>query len=84
MGWMVNAKPRPFTPGKETWYPLYRKLALGPVWTCEKNSPPPAIDPWTVQSIESRYTDYVVLATSDIADHQMTHCSKYPECAVEN
>jgi hypothetical protein len=25
-GWVVNATPRPLYPGKEIWYPLYRRL----------------------------------------------------------
>ena len=42
--------PSHFTPGKETQYPLYRRLGgpqgqSGRVW---KISPPPGFDPWTV------------------------------------
>jgi hypothetical protein len=56
-GWST---PRPgrFTTGKETRYPLYRKLGTPQgrserVW---KISPPPVFDPRTVQLVASRYT----------------------------
>jgi hypothetical protein len=48
-----------FTPGKETRYPLYRRLG-GPQGRSErvrKISPPPGFDPRTVQPVTSRYTD---------------------------
>jgi hypothetical protein len=58
--------PRPgrFTPGKETRYPLYRRLG-GPQSRSErmrKISPPPEFDPRTVPPVASRYTDYVIPA----------------------
>jgi hypothetical protein len=37
-------------------------LALGPVWTCAKNRSPPGFDPWTVQPVASRYTEYATPA----------------------
>ena len=53
--------PRPgrFTPGKETRYPLYKRLRgpqgrSGPV---PKISPLPEFDPRTFQHVASRYTD---------------------------
>ena len=55
--------PRPdgFTTGKETWYPLYRRLGepqvrSGRVW---KMSPLTGFDPRTFQPVACRYTDYV-------------------------
>ena len=49
MGWVVNAIPRPLTPGK-TQYTLYRRLG-GPQdqsgWV-QKILPPPEFDPWTI------------------------------------
>jgi hypothetical protein len=60
-GWST---PRPgrFTPGKETWYPLYRRLGgpQGRSGRVQKLSPPPGFDPWTVQPVASRYTDYAI------------------------
>ena len=57
-GWST---PRPgrFTPGKETRYPLYRRLGgpQGRSGRVLKISPPPGFDPWTVQLVASRYTD---------------------------
>jgi hypothetical protein len=58
-GWSI---PRPgrFTPGKETRYPLYRRLG-GPQGRSgrvrEISLPPPGLDPRTVQPVASRYTD---------------------------
>ena len=56
-----GSSPHPghFSPGKETWYPMYRRLGAlqgqsGRVW---KISPPPAFDLQTVQPVASRYTD---------------------------
>jgi hypothetical protein len=42
--------------GKETLYPLYRRLGEGggaePVWTSAENLDPPlGFDPWTVQPV---------------------------------
>ena len=61
-GWL----PRPglFTPGKETWYPLYRKLgwSQGQSGWVQKILPPLAIEPWTIQLIASRYANYTNIA----------------------
>ena len=50
-------------PLEKTQYPLYRRLD-GPHGQCEwvqKILPPhPGFDPWTVQPITSRYTDYSI------------------------
>ena len=57
-GWST---PRPgrFTPGKETRYPLYRRLGgpQGRSGRVRKISPTPGFDPQTVQPVASRYTD---------------------------
>jgi hypothetical protein len=54
-------------PGKETRYPLYRRLG-GPQgrsgWVL-KISPQPGFDLRTVQPVESRYTDYAIPAQLD-------------------
>jgi hypothetical protein len=59
-GWGVSVMPRLlFTPGK-TWYPLYRRLG-GPQSQSrqvQKISPPPGFDPWTVQPLASRCSNY--------------------------
>jgi hypothetical protein len=57
--------PRPlFTPGK-TRYPLYKRLGGPQGWfgQVRKISPPSGFDPWTVQPIASRYTDYATRPT---------------------
>jgi len=62
-GW-VNATPRPFYPGKETRYPLYRRLG-GPQdrsGQVRKISPPPALLQLTIQPEASRSTDYAIQA----------------------
>jgi hypothetical protein len=58
MGW-VAPRPGRFTPGKETRYPLYRRLGgpQGQSGRMRKISPPPGFDPQTVQPVASRYTD---------------------------
>jgi hypothetical protein len=52
-----------FTPGKVTWYPLYRRLG-GPQGRrsgrVRKISLPAGFDPRTVQPVASRYTDYAI------------------------
>ena len=64
-GWVVNATPRPlYPPGKETRYPLSRRLG-GPQGRSErarKISPPPGFYPPIVQPVASRYTDYAIPA----------------------
>jgi hypothetical protein len=56
--------PGCFTPEKETWHPLCRRLDgpqgwSGWVW---KISSSPGFNPWTVQAVASRYTEYAILA----------------------
>jgi hypothetical protein len=67
--WMVSFTPRSLYPRKSFPYPLDRRL-IGlkePVWmTCRgENSWPywdPNSDPSVVQSVTSRYTDYIIPA----------------------
>ena len=56
--------PGHFTHGKETWYPLDRRLGGPQGWSGQlwKISPPPGFDSWTVHPVVSRYTDYAILA----------------------
>ena len=62
----VDGPPRPgcFTPGKETWYSLCRRLGglQGRSGRLRKISPPPGFDPRTVQPVASRYTDWAIPA----------------------
>jgi hypothetical protein len=55
--------PAALSPGKNR-YPLYRGLGRshGPSGQVQKISPPPGFDPWTAQSVASRYTDYAIPA----------------------
>jgi hypothetical protein len=57
---VVNATPRPghFTPGKETRYPLYRRLGEPQGWSGRLQQ----ISPKTLPPLASRYTDYDILA----------------------
>ena len=50
--------PAALPPGKDTRYPLYRRLggSQGRSGGVRKFSPPPRFDPRTVQSVASRYT----------------------------
>jgi len=45
--------PGRFTPGKETHYPLYRRLGEPQGWSgwVQKMSPPLGFDPWTFQPV---------------------------------
>jgi len=51
-------------PLPKTRYPLYTRLGgpQGRSGLVQKNSPPPGIDPRTVQPVASRYTDYALPA----------------------
>ena len=53
-----------FTPGKETMFPLYRRLGgfQGRSERVRNNSPPPVFDPRAVQPVASFYTDYAIPA----------------------
>ena len=58
---ILSLAPRPgrFTPGKETRYPLYKRLS-GPQCRCgrvPKISPPPVFDPRTVHPVAKCCTD---------------------------
>jgi hypothetical protein len=57
-GWSAPSPGR-FTPGRETRYPLYRRLGgpQGRSRRLRKMSPKPGFDPRTVQPVASRYTD---------------------------
>jgi hypothetical protein len=61
----------------KTWYPLYRRLGgpqgrSGQVW---KISPPLGFDPWTIQPVASRYTDYATWPTSNTKESGKVHCA---------
>jgi hypothetical protein len=64
MGWVINPMPHEFISRTDSLYPLYKRL-VGPqrqserVW---KISIPLGLNPWTVQPIVSRYTDYTIPA----------------------
>jgi hypothetical protein len=62
-GWST---PRPgrFTPGKESRYPLYRRLRgpQGRSGQGQRISPPPGFDPRTVQPVMTRYSDWAIPA----------------------
>jgi hypothetical protein len=57
-GWLTPHRVH-LTPGKETRYPLCRRLdgPQGRSGRVQKKSPSPEFDPQTVQSVASRYTD---------------------------
>ena len=66
-GWSTPRLGR-FTPGKETRYPLYRRLGRpqGRSGRLRKTSPPPGFDPQTVQLVASRYADYAISSYSTL------------------
>ena len=59
-----RSKPRPgrFVPGKETRYPLHRRLfgLQGCSGRVRKTSPLPGFDPLSFQPVASRYTDRAI------------------------
>ena len=62
-GWGVSVTLRPlFTPKKDPVTIVQEAgWAPGPVWTGAENlAPPPGFDPRTVQTLESRYTDWAI------------------------
>jgi hypothetical protein len=65
MGWVVKPRPGRFTPWKETQYLWCRRLCGPQSWSERVRiiSPPPGIDPYTIQLLVSRYsTDYAAPA----------------------
>jgi hypothetical protein len=68
-GWGVSVTPQPlFTPGKDP-VPIVQEAGWAPglVWTGAENlTPPPRFDPWTVQPVASRYTNYATRPTRDM------------------
>jgi hypothetical protein len=64
-GWGVSVTPRPlFTPGKDP-VPIVQKAGWAPglVWAGAENLTPTGFDPWTIQPIASRYTDWATQPT---------------------
>ena len=64
MEWVVNATPRPLFPRER---PGTNRTGgwVGPrarLDGCRKSCPAPEFDPWTVQSVASRYTSYAIPA----------------------
>ena len=73
-GWLMPP-PGGFNPGKDTRYPLYRRVGgnqirSGRLW---KTSSTSGFDPRTLQSIASRYTDHTILARACALTHTHTH-----------
>jgi hypothetical protein len=71
------------TPGK-TRYPLYRRLGgpHGRSGQVCKISPPLGFDPWTIQPVGSRYTDYATWPTVEctcLVELNLGLGSKYSE-----
>ena len=63
--WSATGPGRALPPGK-TRYPLYRRLGgpQGLSGQVRKISPPPGVDPRTVQPVVSRYTDWATRPTA--------------------
>jgi hypothetical protein len=56
-GWPMPSPGR-FTHGKDLVYIVEEAgYVPGPVWTRAENFTPKGFDPWTAQSVASRYTD---------------------------
>jgi hypothetical protein len=63
-GWSASHSV-PSVPGKETLYPLYRRLRGPWGWSAsvQKMSAPPRFEPQSMQSVANHYTGYAVPAT---------------------
>jgi len=62
---MVNITPRPLYPFEREPVPIVKEAgwASGPVWMGAENfAPPPLFDFWTVEALDSHYTDYAIPA----------------------
>jgi len=82
---MVNAMPPTALRPGENWYPLYRRQG-GPQgqFGVENITPHPlGFDPWAVQAITSRYTDWVIPAhnhnNNNNNNNNLMHNSYYGE-----
>jgi hypothetical protein len=66
-GWSAPSSGH-FTPGKDTRYPLYRRLGgpQGRFGRVPKISSQQGFDPRTIQSVAGRYTDYTIPAHSSL------------------
>ena len=60
-GWLTR-RPECFTSGRQTRYPLYRRLGGPQGWSrwVREISPPTGFDTRTVQAVASRYADYIL------------------------
>jgi hypothetical protein len=58
-------------PPWKTRYPLYRRLGgpQGRSGQVRKISPPPGLDPQTVQPVASRYTDWAIPAQETVVNY---------------
>jgi len=59
---MVIATPRPLYPREKDPVPTVQEAGWACLNRCEKSRPLQEYDPLTVQSVASRYTDYVIPA----------------------
>ena len=66
-GWVVSSTPWPLFTSRKDPVPILQEAgwAPGPIWTAENLVPPTGLDPWTVQPLASRYTDWATRPTND-------------------
>ena len=78
MGGWSTSRPGHFTPGKQTRYPLYRRLGRpqGRSGWVRKIAHPPGFDPCTVQPVGSRYTDWATRANKSHEELQNFHIKR--------
>jgi hypothetical protein len=71
VGVWSTPRRRFFTPGKETRYPLYRRLCAlqGLSGRVRKIVPPPGFDPRTVKAVASRCTDWAIPAQKCLEEY---------------
>jgi hypothetical protein len=84
-GWLMPP-PGGFNPGKETRYPLYRRVGGKQIRSerQRKMSSTSGFDPRTLQFIASGYTNYTILARACALTHTHTHTLKHTKLFQKN
>jgi hypothetical protein len=77
------SRPDRSLPLGKTWYPLYRRLCgpQGQSGQVRKISPPPGLNPRTVQPVASRYTNYAIWPTHFIGNRFLYLDNLLVKCA---
>jgi hypothetical protein len=79
---MVSTKPRPLYPQERpSTHCKGAGWALGLVWMVIENRPPPGFNPWIIQPVVSRYTNYSIQQVPS-ANFRQEHWLHWFKCIV--